>query len=200
MSPSSARKQPRQERARVTVDALLEATAQVLVEEGYDGASTNKIAARAGVSVGSLYQYFESKEQLVIAVGEHHHQQLMSVAAAAAADIDELPLPRVVDVIIGAMLDAHAVDPELHRVLSEQIPQALITSRIEEDGVAFLRAMFDVHRDKIRPDINVDAAVFVLVHAVEGVTHAAALDDTGKLKDKRVRRELASMITAYLRP
>ena len=81
---TTVRKRPRQERARVTVDALLDATAQVLIKDGYDGLSTNRVAAVAGVSVGSLYQYFPSKEALVAAlldrysdstrmlVSEHH--------------------------------------------------------------------------------------------------------------------------------
>src|ERR1051326_7572602 len=122
MNRAIARKSPSQDRAKATVDALLDATQKVLKKEGYDGTTTNKIAARAGVSVGSLYQYFDSKDQLVIAVGERHHEQLMQVLVLAAADMGDRPLHEMVDVIVGAMLDAHAVDPELHRVLTEQIP------------------------------------------------------------------------------
>src|SRR5262249_7474993 len=71
------RKLPVQERSRVTVEALLEATARILVKEGFDAASTNRIAAVAGVSVGSLYQYFPSKESLVAALIDRHNQQIM---------------------------------------------------------------------------------------------------------------------------
>jgi AcrR family transcriptional regulator len=65
---TNPRKSASQERSRLTVEALLEATARVLMKDGYDRASTNKIAAVAGVSIGSLYQYFPSKEALVAAV------------------------------------------------------------------------------------------------------------------------------------
>lgn len=200
MRRAVARKPPTQDRARATVDALVQATAKVLIEEGYEGASTNKIAARAGVSVGSLYQYFDGKEQLVRAVGERHHEQMMAVLALAAADVGDKPLAVVVEDIIGAMLEAHAVDPEMHRVLSEQIPQEVFLQHIEEDGAAFLHAMFDVHRHKIRKDIDVDTAIFVIVHAVEGVTHAAVIEHPEQLRDKRLKRELAQMITRYLAP
>lgn len=198
MNRAIARKHPTQERAKNTVDALLDATAEVLVKEGYDGTTTNKIAARAGVSVGSLYQYFDGKDQLVRGVGERHHEQLMAVLALAATDIGDRSLADIVDTIIGAMLDAHAVDPALHRVLSDQIPADVIMKRIEEDGAAFLRVVLAEQRSKIRKDIDVDAAIFILVHATEGVTHAATIGDTRKLKDKRVRRELGLMITRYL--
>ena len=69
---TSPRKSATQERSRATVDALLSATARVLVKEGYDRASTNKVAEAAGVSIGSLYQYFPSKEALVSAVIQRH--------------------------------------------------------------------------------------------------------------------------------
>src|SRR3569833_3611546 len=62
------RKDASQDRSRATVDALIEATARILVREGFDKASTNRIAEKAGVSVGSLYQYFPCKEALVVVV------------------------------------------------------------------------------------------------------------------------------------
>ena len=61
----------------------MEATARILIKEGYDQASTNKIAAVAGVSIGSLYQYFPSKEALVAAVIERHTQELSQVVRDA---------------------------------------------------------------------------------------------------------------------
>jgi len=70
------RKTASQERSRLTVNALVESTIRVLVKEGYDRASTNKIAAVAGVSIGSLYQYFPSKEALVAAVIDRHTSEL----------------------------------------------------------------------------------------------------------------------------
>ena len=69
---TNPRKSASQKRSRLTVDALLEATTRVLVKEGYDKATTNRIAAVAGVSIGSLYQYFPGKEALVAAVIERH--------------------------------------------------------------------------------------------------------------------------------
>src|SRR5229473_2510951 len=66
--PTIPRKSASQKRSRVTVETLLDATARVLTKAGYDRASTNRIAATAGVSVGSLYQYFPNKEALVAAL------------------------------------------------------------------------------------------------------------------------------------
>src|SRR5262249_60315502 len=81
---TNPRKSASQERSRLTVDAILEATTRVLIKEGYDRASTNKIAAVAGVSIGSLYQYFPSKEALVAAVIDPHTQEQMRVTPNAS--------------------------------------------------------------------------------------------------------------------
>src|SRR5271163_65770 len=94
------RKRASQERSRATVDALVEATARILVREGFDKASTNRIAEKAGVSVGSLYQYFPSKEALVAAVMERHSQELMQVVRSVIAEVAALPLEQAVRKLI----------------------------------------------------------------------------------------------------
>src|SRR6185437_5949733 len=89
---TSPRKIASQQRSRATVDALVEATARVLVEEGYERASTNRIAQVAGVSIGSLYQYFPSKEALVAAAAERHQQELARVAFGAVFKVAAQPI------------------------------------------------------------------------------------------------------------
>ena len=84
------RRRPRQARAQATVDAIIQATARVLVEDGYDRASTNRIAQAAGVSIGSLYQYFPSKEALVAALVETHVDRMME-AVTRILDTDTEP-------------------------------------------------------------------------------------------------------------
>src|SRR5690242_4040434 len=84
---TAPRKRASQQRSRALVDALIEATARILVRDGFDRASTNRIAAAAGVSVGSLYQYFPSKEALVAAVIERHNRELLQVVRDALAEV-----------------------------------------------------------------------------------------------------------------
>mgnify|MGYP003597153915 FL=1 len=72
IASGNPRKEPKQSRARVTVEAILEATAHILTEGGYDALTTNHVAKRAGVSIGSLYQYYPSKEALVGELMDRH--------------------------------------------------------------------------------------------------------------------------------
>src|SRR5471032_3134277 len=86
------RKSPKQARSKATIDALLTATARILIKEGFDHASTNRIAEAAGVSVGSLYQYFPSKETLVAALIERHTGEMSAVIEGAFLRVASEPM------------------------------------------------------------------------------------------------------------
>ena len=112
--PENRRRNPSQERSRVTVEAILEAAGLLLVEKGIAGASTNAIAKRAGVSIGSLYQYFPNKDSIFLAILERHHQEMQPIKTKAVSDLAE---GRAVDTVLEeAMrmsLAARNRDPEL---------------------------------------------------------------------------------------
>jgi AcrR family transcriptional regulator len=149
---TNPRKHASQGPSRATVDALIEATARILVWEGFDKASTNRIAETAGVSIGSLYQYYPRKEALVAAVIDRHNRQLMQIIRAALAEVVAEPVETAVRRLVAAAIDAHRLDPKLHRVLAEQIPR---TGQLK-DVEAFNRGTMPLRR----PISNVIAASF----------------------------------------
>jgi len=171
------RKDASQERSRATVDALIEATARILVREGFDKASTNRIAEVAGVSVGSLYQYFPSKEALVTAVIERHQQEILQTVRKELAEVMTQPVGSAVRKLIAVAIEAHRVDPRLHRVLAEQIPRVGKLEKHEafsRENYALFKAYLERHRDELRV-ADLDLASFVCVTAIEALTHAAVL-------------------------
>src|SRR5215813_5176327 len=146
------RKSASQERSRATVDALLEATARILIREGYDRASTNRIAEVAGVSIGSLYQYFPSKEALVAAVIDRHTQEISEVTRNALVKAAARPIEVAARVFVSAGIDGHRVNPKLHGVLAEQIPSVgrlQNMEAIQQEGYALVRAYLEAHREEI---------------------------------------------------
>src|SRR6516164_4953203 len=174
---TSPRKTASQQRSRLTVDALIEATARVLTKDGYDRASTNRIAAVAGVSIGSLYQYFPSKEALVAAVIDRHTEELSQVARAALLKVAARPIEVAVRELVTAAIDAHRVDPKLHRVLAEEVPRTGRLENIdavERNACAFVRGYLEAHRSEIGAH-DLDLAAFVLVTTIEALTHSAVL-------------------------
>ncbi|MDL5031276.1 helix-turn-helix domain-containing protein [Pelomonas sp. APW6] len=111
------RKSPRQRRARLTVASLLEAAAQLIETQGMDGFNTNAVAERAGVSIGSLYQYFPSKDALTLALLEREAGRFEADALAALEAPDG---PAALRHLIGASVRQQLERPELARLLDEQ--------------------------------------------------------------------------------
>ena len=126
--PSSAqlrpRKTPTQARSRATVEAILVAATQVLRRDGYAATTTDRVAKRAGVSVGSLYQYFPNKDAILVALTERHIDEGFALVREllAAARADGPPLETMLRGFVVAMIALHEQEPELHRVLFEEAP------------------------------------------------------------------------------
>lgn len=174
---TNPRKFASQRRSRATVDALLDATARILIREGFDKASTNRIAAVAGVSVGSLYQYFPGKESLVAAVIDRHNRQVMQAVQGELAKAMNLPLDRAVRTLVAVAVEAHRIDPKLHRALAEQIPRVGRLEKVEtfnRQNYALFASFLERHRAEIRPD-DLRLAAFVCVTSIEALTHNAVL-------------------------
>jgi AcrR family transcriptional regulator len=199
--PFSLKKQPRQSRARFTVSVIKEATAHILQTEGLAGFTTNAVADKAGVSIGSLYQYFPSKDVLIAELKREHFAQLRQLMGNAYAAVREGTLEEVVEAFIRASVAAHQQDPELHRVLSGDLVGFTVKEDDEDDdsvrhmveGVLFER------RHELRDDLNVPLAAKLSYTIVEQVVHDAALNQpAGKVDDQFVG-EVRRIIIAYLR-
>jgi AcrR family transcriptional regulator len=197
------RKKASQDRSRATVDALVEATARVLVKEGFDRASTNRIADTAGVSIGSLYQYFPGKEALVGAVIDRHNADLLEVVRGTLAEVISMPLGTAVRRIVCVAVAAHRVDPKLHRVVAEQIPRSGRLGNVEafnRQYFGFFKSYLEAHADEIRR-VDPGLAAFVCVTCIEAVTHSAVLNHSEMLSDAGAAtliEEATRLIVGYL--
>jgi AcrR family transcriptional regulator len=198
------RKTAAQDRSRATVDALVEATARILVKEGFDKASTNRIAELAGVSVGSLYQYFPGKEALVAAVIERHQLQITQTVRGELAAVLTQPLEKGVRRLVALAVEAHRVDPKLHRVLAEQIPRVGKLEDLEtfsRENFTLFRTYLESRRSELGVD-DLELASFVCVTTIEALTHNAVLHHPKMLSRETMETlidEAARLVTGYLR-
>jgi len=198
---TSPRKQPRQRRSQDTVDAILEAAARILVRHGYDGANTNRIAAAAGVSVGSLYQYFPNKESLVAALAARRAGRVGAILEARMAQVAGAPLADAVREAIRAVIDAHAVEPELERVLIEQVPR--VGGMREVDAAELhahdvVLAALRARRDEVAPR-DLELAAFVITRSVRALAHGA-LTRPDLIGNDKLLDEATALVMGYLRP
>jgi AcrR family transcriptional regulator len=198
---TAPRKAPRQSRSQATVDALVEAGARALALEGYERANVNRIAELAGVSVGSLYQYFPSKEALVTAVSRRHSARMIEVFQKDILSLAFVPLHEAVRGVVLRVFEAYAVDPALRRVLVHEVPHlGALTRSLEFDELVheWLLAYFAHNAARIRPR-NVDLAVQILRAAVEAVAAAIVVrGDPQLLRSSEVVDEVCVLVLRYV--
>jgi AcrR family transcriptional regulator len=201
--PTTARKAPRQERSRLTVEALLDAAAQVFERHGYAAGTTNRIAERAGVSIGSLYQYFPNKDAILVALVERHLEEgaaaLGPVLAGLAADAP--PVEDGMRRLVEAMVALHRDRPALHRVLFEEAPrpQALRRrlGRLEAAAATGVAEYLHARGDDVgRADVTLAARLVVRV--VETVTHELAIRPEPDVAVDAVVEETVALLVGYL--
>jgi len=198
---TALRKVPKQERSRATIDVILTATARILVQEGFDRASTNRIADAAGVSIGSLYQYFPSKEALVAALMERHARQMTEEIVGALERVAPLPVDEAVREMVQLMLRAHAVEPELHKVFAEQVPRMGRLDRlhdVERRMMQLVVGYFELHAGELQVK-DFKLAAFVVVTTVEALTHAATIHHAQHLGEGALADEITALVVRYLR-
>jgi len=191
------RKAPRQARSRATIEIILEGAARILGERGWAATTTNAVAATAGVSIGSLYQYFPNKLALVEAVRRRHFDEVLAVLRAATDAAT--PRARRVAAFVDGMIAVHRRFPAAHRVLLEEAPRDAASEathrRFETEYRSGCDAFFTANR---RGDTAVDSAIpaQVLAAAVAGVGHDAAR--LGLLASPLFRRELIALVESSL--
>ncbi len=198
---AARRKSPTQARGQATVDAILQAAARVLVRDGYDRASTNRIADTAGVSIGSLYQYFASKEALVAELIDRHMQRMLQVLQSTAVNLPlDVTVPEAIEAVIRATFAAHRVNPRLHRVLIEQVPRIGELEQIDAfdvQGLALIEAFLLAHKKELRrPQVRLAARVAMM--AVRGVTLYTLIRTPADLDDEALVAEISDLIGRYL--
>lgn len=197
--PVEARKAPRQRRSRETVEVILAATARVLASDGYARASTNRIAEVAGVSVGSIYQYFPNKDALVLAVAEEHAAEMTRLLVQIADTVAEGDLGAAIRRFVEGMIAAHAIDPALHRALVQQVLHLGVDAlhEAQEQVRALVVGLLAPYRERLGV-ADLEIAAFVLVATVESVIHSAVFEKPELLARPAFADELTRIVTRYL--
>jgi AcrR family transcriptional regulator len=198
---TTPRKMPRQERAKMTVEAIIAATAQVLIEHGYERTTTARVAERAGISVGSLYQYFPSKEALVATLIEHHADQMIGTMRRALEDPGHATLADGLGAIIKAATAAHRIKPALQKVLHEEIPRIgglAEATNVHRKITAAIERFLHAHVNEIAVDCKLSVLAIIIETVLESLIHKAVIDQHELLADGLIERETFRLIMSYL--
>ena len=200
MQPADPRKLPRQRRSQATVDVILEATTRVFDDLGYEATTTNRVAERAGVSIGSVYQYFPNKDALLTALHERHIDEVTASVASVLNTGAARPWREQLRAVVDEILRLHTQRPRLQQVLHLERPwlerpsaDSNGTRRLAQAAAQWLVR----HRDGMTI-IDVDAAAETVLRLIEGMVHAAVLDRRGNAVDASVATSIREAVEGYL--
>jgi AcrR family transcriptional regulator len=195
------RKRPQQARAQSTVHAILEATVQVLEREGPDAATTTRIAEVAGVSVGTLYQYFSHRDAILDALQEREFERALGLMQTVLSDGNLARSPRdTVMAAVEGMGELYVACPGVHRVLAMEGLRSTKADRLHSFDlrvIALVRHFLAATGAPVRRK-NVDAAAFVAFQCVRATMLASLLERPAGLNDKTLVEELVDLLLRYL--
>ena len=192
------RRNPRQARAQDTVEVIFEATAQILRREGRDALNTNHISGTAGISVGTLYQYFPNKEAILVAMARReleadHAAVMKAIAEPADAQADRVRLA------IRALIARFRRSREVRRIaietlISEGYGGELATSvqKAAQMIGASSERFLPGRKEPVSP-----ASLFVITRAISGVLRSASQEQSPLLDSAEFEDELVHLVKAY---
>jgi len=193
------RKQPRQARSQVTVDAVFEATIQVLLNDGPQRLTTTRVADRAGVSVGTLYQYYPNKQALLYAVLLRHLARVEETVAAAARAMHHAPLAAMVAAVVEAFVRAKTERIEEARALyavASGLDSVELVKMVGKRNRAAISAMLATASDALFDDLALTS--FMFSAAMAGATRAMLEGGAPPKMLRALRAQLESLCLAYL--
>jgi AcrR family transcriptional regulator len=197
---ASSIRRPTQRRARMTVEAILDAVIKILKRDGADAVTTNRIAEVAGVSIGSVYQYFPDKRAIFEALHQRHVEEIDRLVERTLIEHPASPLDKLVRAMMEALVDAHAKDPELYQALMRQVPHRTDSSRefaVRLHGV--FRLAIASRRDSRRRRQDPDKQAFVVAHMVDALSHGVILRRPQGLSLEVAKEEAIRAVLTYLR-
>ncbi|RED16336.1 TetR/AcrR family transcriptional regulator [Parasphingopyxis lamellibrachiae] len=194
------RKVPQQQRAQFTVDCILKAAESIILKSGYDAATTNNIAEVAGVSIGSLYQYFASKEAIAAALVESAVMNATEVLRDCLIENMTKPLDESAREIIRSILETRKRYSFIFLRLPREVPKLGRLSRnvtTEKFLYNTIRAYYQQHRTEIMV-ADLEVAMFVAEHIIIGSIDAYLDNNAPVVSDEQLIEQLSDAFVKYL--
>ena len=194
------RKKPQQRRSRVTIETIFEAAIQVLLANGLERITTIQIAERAGVSVGSLYQYFPNKNALLAAIVKRHVGQVCDATIAACNSAHGKTIGEMCATMMDAFVDAKTRRPEVSRAL--YLPSAAVNADaiVKEESGRCAQAVHDMLITASDAKIAQPQLVSkVLIGSIVGPTRAVIEAGGNRSTFERLKLHLTALCVGYLK-
>lgn len=194
------RNQPQQPRSRATVSVILDAAIRVLDREGLEALTTSRVAEVAGVSVGTLYQYFAHRDAIIDALQDRELQRAGAMLERVLANPERNSDRDVARAVLEELLRLYRAAPALHRVLAVDGLRYSTPERVlafDAKSVALVKAFLSFAGPRIR-STNLEAAAFVVYQSVRATMLGYLLESPAGVRDDVIIAELTELIIRYL--
>lgn len=197
-TPKRPLRQAKQPRSKATVNAIVEAAARILADDGWQGVNTNAIARRAGVSVGSVYEYFPDKQAILAVIIDRHLTEGEDMLADAANGLaGGMAIDDIVSALVFGFIRLHEDDPRLHRALASEVP----ISAAQRKRIAALRSkIVTLVADVLSEHVDeAELKATLLVDTADALAHRWIVDEVGLPASADIMIAQASkMLKGYL--
>ena len=185
------------------MDVILDATARVLTEQGLDQLTTNAVAELAGVSVGSIYQYFPGKEALFAELRRRHQREVNEAISDALNSSTDLDFEDSLRLLIRANVEVHAKAPRLHYLLTKQYRDVRFEANADEQRVSLVVSEYSPIERYLQnsagvPQARAKTMARVCVEIVESLTHASVIHEKLHLSNDELVEEIVCVVLGYL--
>jgi AcrR family transcriptional regulator len=195
----NARKPPQQSRSRATVTAILDATIRILDRESYEAATTTRIAEVAGISIGTLYQYFADRDAILDALQDRELERATNMLERALSEGDLTSGAAIARRVVAGLMQLYRASPALHRVLVIEGLRVTPTERVQAFDLRMVQRIrgFLASTPVTIRRANVDVAAFVAYHSVRATMLARLLEPV-TFDDEQLVDELVDLVLRYL--
>ena len=191
-----SRREPKQQRSRQTVDFVLEAVQLVVKRHGSQAITTNRIAEAAGVSIGSLYQYFPDKRAIFTALHDRHVEDVRQVIEQTTAGCASAPLEEFTRELVQGLVNVHTEGAELHEIVSSAVPESALGFK---NALHHTFAQVLSRADQRRYSLDeTERMLFVLPRMVESLVHGAVHQAPAALSRDGARNEAIRTVLVYV--
>ena len=190
---------PRRAPGKRIVEAILHGAMAVLARDGFQRLTTNRIAQQAGVSIGSVYQYFPDKHAIIAVIGRELEQRALGLFEQAVQQAPARSIAEVVGTLVRGLAHESFGELPARRAILRQVPRAWLadaSERVDTAVKAELAKLLSARADVREGDAELMA--FVAMHAVESVLEAAVLHRPELLSDEAFQSELVQLAVKYL--
>ncbi len=194
------RKSPTQARAEHTVDAILEAAAQILQSDGEEKLNTNRIAERAGFSIGTLYQYFADKEAIIAALAEREREKVLATIVKALSSVESNDAQNVIREIVRTMIGSFSKRKRARRIIMMTMLKRWQFAPDKQQGTSVIEQLIVENGGRGHGRTMTPAAAFVLTRAFMGAIRAAVLENSPHLETQEFEDELVHLVMQFGKP